>query len=163
VSRQQAPRAAVPLTGAERPVDVTPIGWEPPSPHETLPILMALFHVPEGPNDARPAGVFAGIAMGYELSGAGVTVKLAVFAEQTDEDIIARMKRARSLLFGIREQQRLEALHESGQHEKARAAAVKRAESAMAAVGSAFVVEHQKPAPGEGAFDKASPYERPRS
>jgi hypothetical protein len=140
------PRGPQPIPGAVREIDITPVGWAPPSPEETLPILKALFHVP-GPNgDPAPAGVFAGIAAGYELTGEWFRVKLIVFAEQPWSDVLERAKRARALVFAIRQQQRLRALSEATEEEqgKARRDVVDRAGRAMQAVGSAFLVEHPK-------------------
>lgn len=113
----------------ERLHDITPIGWTYPSIEETPAVLRVI------------ARLFYRDGLGFTMKREGIAVYVV---ELDGVPVAARVERARAELYGVRQQQLLEALHESGRYDEARAAMVLRAERAMKAARSRFTAEHPK-------------------
>lgn len=132
------------LQGAtQRDVDVTPLGWTPPTEsRETAAVLDVLFG-DGGPN--KPAGVFRGFPTnGYRLTLQGLIVECVLPDTVPAVELHRRAWVARNRLYAVRQQQQLERLHESSPaaYDEARAEMLGRAERAMRAVRSRFTAEH---------------------
>lgn len=113
----------------DREVDITPVGWTFPEVDKAQELLRV-------------------VAAFFGKDGVGITMRADRFVVHVVEldgvAVLPRAKAVRILLGTIQETQRLEAAHESGTYEEARAAAVARAQKAMARVGSKFIIDHPK-------------------